>query len=303
MAERRGVRSVVLDYLAISKPRVFLLLVVVAWAAMFLAAEGTPDGAAFAEVTLAGFASTASAGAFNSVIERKRDGLMGRTANRPIPAGRISVGAGLAYASVMAAASFAALAVPGHLLAAMLTLGAIAYYVVVYTVLLKPTTPQSIVIGGLAGSFPAVIGWAAVTHSLAWPAAWPAFLLALLVFVWTPAHFWALALLYKDDYAAAGVPMLPNVRGEGAALRAILAYSGLTLASSLVLVVFDAAGWLYLAVAAVLGLVLVGRAASLLRSPSPPRYRSFFFFSIQYLGLLLLALMADLTLGLAPLQG
>ncbi len=278
------------DYWTISKPRILYLLLVVAWSAMFVAARGWPDWVAFAGVTLAGAFSVASSGAFNHVLERHRDARMSRTADRPVASGRLPVRNAVVYGAVTGVLSFVSLAVLGLWLAAALTVAAILYYVVVYTILLKPTTPQNIVIGGLAGSFPALIGWAAQTGGLAWPAALPAAILALLVFLWTPAHFWALALLYKEDYAKAEYPMMPNVRGEASTRRQMGAYAILTVVASTALVATRHAGWLYLAAAATLGLWLVARAALLLRQPSPKAYRSFFFLTIQYLGVLLLAL-------------
>ena len=293
MAEGRGVRQVIADYSAISKPRILLLLLMVAWAAMFVAAGGAPGWKPFVAVTLGGAFSTAASGAFNNVLERRRDARMGRTANRPVASGRISPAAATVYASVMALLSIAALALPGYTLAAELTAAAIAYYVLVYTVALKPATPHNIVIGGFAGSFPALIGWAAATGSLGWPAAVPALVLALLVFLWTPAHFWSLALLYKDDYAAAEYPMMPNVKGERSTRLQIFAYAWLTALCSLALLASGRAGWVYLAAALGLGALLVGRSWKLLADHSPKAYRSFFLFTIQYLGFLLLALMAD----------
>lgn len=300
MPSEHSMKSVISDYVQISKPRILLLLLIVAWAAMFVAAAGWPDWKPLLAVTLAGTFSVASSGAFNNVLERKRDARMKRTANRPVASGRLAVRHALLYAAIMAALSFASLAVLQLWLAAGLTLGAIAYYVLIYTVVLKPATPQNIVIGGLAGSFPAVIGWTAVMHTLAWPAAAPALVLALLVFLWTPAHFWALALLYQEDYAAADYPMMPNVRGEASTRRQIVVYSALTLVGSLLLLVpgiagtgLRAASWLYLAVAVVLGFTLLARSIVMLRDHTPKAYRSFFFFTIQYLGVLLIALMVD----------
>ena len=289
----RSWRNVLSDYVQISKPRILVLLLVVAWAAMFVAEEGLPAGGPFAAVTAAGAFSVAASGAFNNVVERRRDAQMDRTAHRAVAAGRIGVPAALVYGFVMAALSFASLAILGLWWAAALTLGAIAYYSVVYTVILKPTTPQNIVIGGFAGSFPALIGWAAATGGLALPAAWPALVLAALVFLWTPPHFWSLALLYQDDYAAAGYPMMPNVRGEVSTRRQILVYAVLTVACSFALLPFGAAGWVYAAIAALLGYVLLWRSWLLLRQPDKPRYRAFFFFTIQYLGVLLIGLMMD----------
>jgi protoheme IX farnesyltransferase len=295
---RRPLRAVVGDYYAISKPRILYLLLVVAWSAMFVAARGIPGWKPFLAVTLAGTFSVAGAGALNNVLERHRDAKMGRTASRPVASGRLKPIHGTAYAFVMASLSYASLAVAGLQLAAWLTLGAIAYYVVVYTVLLKPTTPQNIVIGGLAGSFPALIGWTAVTGSLAWPASLPALVLAAVVFLWTPAHFWALALLYKDEYGAADYPMMPNVRGEASTRRQIVTYSVLTAALSLALVPSRDAGWIYLAAAVALGVLLVVRSGRMLNHPGPKAYRSFFLFTIQYLGFLLIALMVDRAVGL-----
>lgn len=293
MADRAAAGQLARDLVAISKPRILLLLLIVAWAAQFVAAGGWPDPAAFAAVTLGGAFSTASSGAINHVLERDRDARMERTRDRPVASGRLAVPAAVTYACAMAGLAVVPFAVLGLWLAAALTSAAIAYYVVVYTMLLKPTTPQNIVIGGLAGSFPAVIGWSAETGGLALPAAGPALLLGLLVFLWTPAHFWALALFHRDDYGAGGYPMLPNVKGEAHTRRAILAYSVLTLACSLALLVLGAAAWIYLVAAAALGGILVVRAWRLM-APHPPRAdRAFFLFTIQYLGLLLLALMAD----------
>lgn len=295
-ATARSFGAVVRDYYDISKPRILYLLLVVAWSAMCVAARGLPGWQPFVGVTLAGAFSVAASGALNHVLERDRDARMGRTATRPVASGRLRPAAAVAYAAVMTVFAYASLAVLGLQVAALLTLGAIVYYVLVYTVLLKPTTPQNIVVGGLAGSFPALIGWSAATGGLAWPASLPAWLLAALVFLWTPAHFWALALLYKEDYGAADYPMMPNVRGEASTRRQIVAYSALTVAVSLGLVFSRHAGWVYLAAACVLGSALLIRSVEMMAEPSPKAYRSFFLFTIQYLGILLLALMLDQSL-------
>ncbi len=291
-AEQAGtpLKAIIKDFVEISKPRIMLLLLVVAWSAMFVASEGLPPLAPFLAVTAAGIFSTAASGAFNNVIEIPRDRRMGRTAKRPLASGRMHPGSAIAYATVMTVLSIASLALIGAWLAAAFTAAAIAYYVIVYTVWLKPTTPQNIVIGGLAGSFPAVIGWSAVTGGIAWPA----IIIASLVFLWTPAHFWALALLYKHDYAAADYPMMPNVIGEHGTRRQILIYSALTALASFALVYpFADAGLVYLMAAATLGFLLVFRAAKLEITPNPKAYRTFFLWTIQYLGFLLMALMVD----------
>jgi protoheme IX farnesyltransferase len=284
------------DYLAISKTRIMLLLLMVAWAAMFVAAGGLPAWKPWLAVTVAGATSTAAAGAFNNVFERGRDARMQRTRSRPVASGRLTVAQAVGYALIMAVVAWGSLWFPGYRLASFATLAAILYYAVVYTLVLKPATPQNIVIGGLAGSFPAAIGWAAVTSSLAWPEAWPAYAIGALVFLWTPAHFWALALLYKEDYAAADYPMMPNVRGEGSTRRQMLGYSILTVAASISLVASGDAGWVYLAAALVLGATLLARSWHLLVVHSAGKYRSFFLYTIQYLGYLLIALMADRVL-------
>lgn len=295
----RTTRSIILDYVEISKPRIMLLLLVVAWSAMFVASKGLPPLSPFLAVTFAGIFSTAASGAFNNVWERERDANMKRTAHRAVAAGRISVQHAMVYATVLTVLAVLSLALIHAWLAAAFTMGAIAYYVLVYTAWLKPATAQSIVIGGLAGSFPAVIGWAAVTGTVGWPAA----LIAALVFLWTPAHFWALALLYKHDYEAAEYPMLPNTAGEHATRQQILLYAVLTLLASLVLVYpMGEAGIIYLVGALVLGAVLVRGAADLDTRPSPQRYRRFFLFTIQYLGFLLVALMVDQVLYLPLFQ-
>ncbi len=289
-AARQSIGAIAKDFMEISKPRIMLLLLVVAWSAMFVADRGLPPWEPFLAVTAAGILSTAAAGAFNHVIEKERDGRMGRTASRPVASGRVSVPAALVYASVCTILSVVALVALSAWLAAALTLGAIAYYIVVYTVWLKPTTPQNIVIGGFAGSFPALIGWSAMTGTIGW-AAW---IIAGLVFLWTPPHFWSLALLYKHDYAAADYPMYPNVKGEEATRKQILFYSILTVLGSLVLVYpLGVAGWLYVVGAVALGIPLIRGADGLMREPNPKAYRKFFLFTIQYLGLLLVALMVD----------
>lgn len=279
------------DLYLISKPRIMLLLLIVAWASMAFAVGGLPPLVPFVAVTVAGIASTASSGAFNHVIERDRDRKMGRTADRPVASGRLSVPAATTYAVMMAVVSIAAVWVPGYTLAAWLVAGAITFYVAGYTVMLKPRTAQNIVIGGLAGSFPALIGWAAVTGTVGW-AAWA---LAALVFAWTPPHFWALALFYKEDYAAADYPMMPAVRGDASTKRQMVFYAVVTVLVSLALVPLGA-GVLYLVVAVALGAMLVGRAVALVGTDERARYRAYFFFTIQYLGVLLLALIADVAL-------
>lgn len=279
------------DYYEISKPRILYLLLVVAWCAMVLAASGFPRWQDFLALTISGAASVASAGAFNHVLERHRDAKMSRTADRPVASGRLAPRSALVYAGLMGILSFGALYFVGRPLAALLTLGAIGFYVLVYTVILKPRTPQNIVLGGAAGSFPALIGWTAVTGTLAWPASLPAWLLAALVFMWTPAHFWALALLYREDYQNAGYPMMPNVKGDASTRTQVVVYTFLTVATSLLLVPHY--GFIYIAAALILGIRFIARAVDMREFPGPSSDRGLFLFSIQYLGFLLIAGMVD----------
>lgn len=285
------------DLVNISKPRIMTLLLVVAWASMFLADGGFPSLSIFLAVTVAGVLSTASSGAFNQILERKLDARMGRTSERPIASGRLSVTTATAYAVATGALSGVLLLVFGANLAAYLTWGAIAFYVVLYTVLLKPNTPQNIVIGGFAGSFPALIGWSAVTGGLAWPA----WMIALIVFFWTPPHFWALALLYKEDYEAAEFPMMPTIHGEKSTKRQIVLYAVLALLVSLSIIAWPGVGYLYAVLAVYLGVKFVSGAVGLLKTEDRQVYRKYFLFSIQYLGLLLLGLLVDqILVALVP---
>lgn len=280
------------DYVTISKPRIMILLLVVAWAAMFVAEQGFPDLQAFLAVTAAGIFSTASSGAFNNVYERDKDAKMGRTADRPIPAGRLSVMEATLYGLLMGAASFAVLYFPGYHLAAYLTAGAVGFYFLIYTILLKPTTPQNIVIGGFAGSFPALIGWSAATGELGL-AAW---LLALIVFFWTPPHFWALNVLYAKDYEAAAFPMMINAKGEESTKRQMFFYAGLTVLASFALVPVGPTGYLYMLAASYFGYRFVKECADLFGEVPKPQVRKYFLYTIQYLGFLLLVLILDVVL-------
>jgi protoheme IX farnesyltransferase len=229
-----------------------------------------------------------AAGAINMWYERDLDALMQRTRNRPLPAGRMAPDTALAFGATMAVASVTVMGLAVNHMAALLLAVSILFYVFVYTVWLKRRTPQNIVIGGAAGAFPPLIGWAAVTGGVD---LMPLALFAL-IFLWTPPHFWALALVRSDDYARAGVPMLPVVAGERTTRRQIMAY---TLAVALVSLVPVAlgAGWIYGAGAAVLGCLFVAGAFRLLIAPSPALARGLFGFSILYLALIFALLMLD----------
>jgi protoheme IX farnesyltransferase len=248
--------------------------------------------------TLVGGAIAAgSANAINCYLDRDIDQVMRRTRGRPLPAQRIEPENALAFGYALGAISFLFLATTVNVLAASLALSAIAFYVFVYTMWLKRTSVQNIVIGGAAGAAPALVGWAAVTGTVGVPA----WILFAIVFVWTPPHFWALAMRYSGDYAAAGIPMLPVVRGPEETRKQILLYSLVLFGTSLLLVPFGEMGAVYALAAVALGGWFVWRALRLWRGSSPAESMRLFRFSIVYLGLLFAAVAVDATLPFAPL--
>jgi protoheme IX farnesyltransferase len=283
------VRDVVRTYVALTKPRVVELLLVTTVPAMILAADGMPSLWLVLAVLTGGALAAGGANTINCWIERDRDQVMRRTQHRPLATGAVEPTAALVFGIVLNVVAFAVLWASANLLAASLTLGATLFYVFVYTIWLKPRSPQNIVIGGAAGAVPTLVGWAAVTGSLAAPA-WVMF---ALVFVWTPPHFWALALRYRDDYAAAGIPMLPVVKGEAATARQIFAYSWVVVAVSFTLGLTTTVGPVYLAAAAVLGVMFIAGAWQLVRSPDPTRAIRSFGFSNLYLAALFVAIALD----------
>ncbi len=274
------------DYVTLTKPRIMTLLLLTGFCGMVAGARGFPrwDVAVGAMVGLA--LACGGASAINHVLDRDIDRLMGeRTRRRPVASERVPPSYALEFGLALSAFSFALLASTVNVLTASLALVGNLFYVLVYTRWLKRSTPQNIVIGGAAGAVPPLVGWAAATGSLAWPAA----ALFLIVFLWTPPHFWALALLIKRDYAAARIPMLPVVRGDRETTRQIVLYS-------LVLVAFTvvpfAAGWfgaVYLGAALALGTVFVWLALRLRREMTPPRAATLFHYSLLYLALLFVA--------------
>jgi protoheme IX farnesyltransferase len=215
--------------------------------------------------------------------------MMRRTRARPLPSGDVEPRRALAFGLVLEVVAFGVLWAGANLLAAALAIGAMLFYVFVYTIWLKPRSPQNIVIGGAAGAVPVLVGWAAVTGSLAAPA----WVLFALVFVWTPPHFWALALRYRDDYAAAGIPMLPVVKGVAAASRQILVYSVVVVLVSLALPLTTHMTPLYPVAAIALGVMFVTGAELLRRDPTPERAIRLFKFSNTYLALLFAAVAVD----------
>ncbi len=276
-------------YVRLTKPRVVELLLVTTVPAMVLAAQGWPGTALVAAVVVGGALAAGGANTINSWIERDRDQLMRRTADRPIPTGVIPPTHALVFGIVLNVIAFVLITAVANLLAASLTMAATLFYVFVYTIWLKPRTVQNIVIGGAAGAVPVLVGWAAVTGEVA-VAAW---ILFAVIFCWTPAHFWALATKYRDDYAAADFPMLPVLRSPRETAVQITVYAALTSVTSLLLGLAVDVGAVYLIAAGVLGVAFVGRALMLWRDPTPTAAIKFFTFSNVYLSTLFVALLVD----------
>jgi protoheme IX farnesyltransferase len=287
--DRPSLRDTVTAFYRLTKPRIVLLLLITTVPAMLLAAEGLPSPWLILATLAGGALAAGSANAINMYLDRDIDAIMRRTRQRPLPAHAIAPEHALRFGFVLGAIAFYLLAVAVNVLAAVLALSAIAFYVFVYTMWLKRTTAQNIVIGGAAGAVPALVGWAAVTGGLAWPA----IVLFAIVFVWTPPHFWALAMRFSGDYAAAGVPMLPVVRGEDETRRQILLYSLVLFATTLVLVPVGHMGPIYTGAAVLLGGSFVYRSLLVWRSADAERTRRLFSFSILYLAGLFGAVGAD----------
>lgn len=279
-------------YFALTKPRIILLLLVTTVPAMVLAERGIPSIGLIAATLVGGALAAGSANAVNCYLDRDIDEVMRRTRKRPLPAHLVEPDRALAFGFVLGAISFFFLSVSVNVLAASLALSAIGFYVFVYTMWLKRTSVQNIVIGGAAGAAPALVGWAAVTGTVG-TAAWVLF---AIVFVWTPPHFWALAMRYSGDYRTAGIPMLPVVRGQQETRRKILLYSLVLFATSLILVPVAPMGAIYAGTALVLGGWFVWRALRLWRGASPAESMRLFRFSIVYLAMLFAAVAADAAL-------
>jgi protoheme IX farnesyltransferase len=277
------------SYVRLTKPRVIELLLVTAVPPMILAQRGMPALGLIAAVVIGGALAAGGANTINCWIERDRDQLMKRTHGRPLPRGEIVPARALAFGIILNVLAFVLLASAANLLAAILTLSATLFYVFVYTLWLKPRTVHNIVIGGAAGAVPALVGWAAVRDGLGAPA----WLLFAVVFFWTPAHFWALAMKYRDDYAAAGVPMLPVVHGVELTTRRIAAYATITVALTFAMTLTDDVGRFYAAAVFVLGALFVARAFALVREPSAQRAIQFFAWSNVYLMLVFVAVAVD----------
>jgi protoheme IX farnesyltransferase len=285
----RAVPGSLRDYLILTKPRIMVLLLLTAACGMVVAAAGPPDGWTFL-ATMVGLAlACGGASALNHVIDRDIDTHMSRTDSRPVAAQRVPPQRALEFGLTLSALSFVLLASAVNVLTALLALVGNLFYVLVYTGYLKRRTPQNIVIGGAAGAVPPLVGWAAVTGNLTLTA----LVLFAIVFVWTPPHFWALALLIRRDYEAAGIPMLPVVRGESETTRQIVRYSVLMIAVTLLPIAAGVAGWVYGGAALTLGALFLWYAVRLRRHPTPRAARVLFHYSLLYLALLFVALALD----------
>jgi heme o synthase len=289
-----GVRQRMADYVTLTKPRIISLLLVTTAMPMVVAAGGRPDGWTVLWTMVGGYLMAGGANAINMFIDRDIDARMERTRLRPIPSGRMSPAEVLAFGIGLGVVSFALLGIAVNALAAWLSLAGLLFYVFVYTLWLKRSSPQNIVIGGAAGAFPPLVGWAAVTGSLT-PAALSMF---LIVFFWTPPHFWALALVKQRDYGRVGVPMAPNVWGEAATLRRMRRYTWLLMGISLLPFAYGAVGVPYAAAALALGAWFLRDQLELSR-PGVPLERAWTVYrnSLLYLALLFVAMAVDVMIG------
>ncbi len=288
-AREQGLVAHLRDYVALTKPRIISLLLLTTVATMFVADPSGPSLSVVLWTMLGGYLAAGGAGAINHYIDRDRDARMARTRARPLVAGRIEPLHGLIFGITLGALATVQLALTVNALAAALALTGLLGYVFVYTVWLKPLTPQNIVIGGAAGAVPPLVGWAAATGGLPIEAFYP----FGIVFLWTPPHFWALSLLIKDDYERSGVPMLPVVRGERATRHQIVVYSLALVAFTLLPVATGFLGAAYAAAASLLGGAFIRLAVGLARHPSRPAALRLYLSSLAYLALLFCSMALD----------
>ncbi len=284
-----GATSKLKDYISLTKPGVISLLILTTIAAMYITPAGSPSLTLVFWTALGGWLMASGSHALNCYFDRSIDVNMGRTSRRPIPSGRIPAWHAAALGTALGIIAFAILVTFVNWWAAWLSLAGLVYYVVLYTLLLKRTTTQNIVIGGGAGAFPPLVGWAAATGGLTWGAV----VLWLIIFYWTPPHFWALAIIREKDYARAGVPMLPVVVGADETRRQIVLYSVMLLAISLLPTPFGIMGLPYLAMASILGGVFLWYALRLRREATTPAAWGLYKYSLLYLALLFGAMVVD----------
>jgi protoheme IX farnesyltransferase len=289
-----GVRQLLRDYVTLTKPRIISLLLVTTWAPMVIALRDWPNGWTLLWTMLGGYLMAGGANAINMYIDRDIDARMPRTALRPIPSGRMSAAHVLGFGLTLGAASFALFWLLVNPLSAALAMAGLLYYVFVYTRWLKRTSPQNIVIGGAAGAFPPLVGWAAATGEVSLTAVY----LFLIVFFWTPPHFWALALVKQKDYGRVGVPMAPNVWGERETMRQMLFFTALLIPITLAPVAYGGLGFLYAAAAVLLGGWFLFGVVRVMRAPNftQPAW-ALYKGSLLYLALLFGAMVVD---GVVP---
>jgi heme o synthase len=286
----QALRQVLADYVALTKPKVQSLLLLTTVTTMYVA--GDPSLGLVVVTVIGGYLAAGGAGAVNHYYDRDIDARMARTADRPIPSGRVAPVAALWYGIVLAALSFVLLASVVNLLSALLALSGFLGYTLVYTLWLKRRTVKNIVIGGAAGAVPPLVGWAAVTGEVTGTSLY----LFAIVFFWTPPHFWALSLLMKDEYAKVGVPMLPVVRGEAETRRQILLYSVLLYGVTQLPFCAGGFGGTYLACSVVLGAVFIAGAVVLLRRADRRSALRLYLYSLAYLAALFAAMVVDARL-------
>ena len=283
--------QVVRSYYQLTKPRIIPLLLITTAASMWMASKGEVDSFKLFITLLGGTLAAASAQVMNCIYDRDIDYEMLRTRTRPIPSGRVQSSHALIFAVVLGVMSFSLFLAYINLLSGLLAMSGIVFYMLVYTHFLKRNTTQNIVIVGAAGSIPPLVGWAAVTGDLSW-APW---ILFAIIFLWTPPHFWALALMIKDDYAQVNVPMMPVIEGEESTVRQIWWYTLLVIPCTLLLVYpVGVSGWLYGAIAVLLGAIFIKKTWLLKQNPfDKDMAKSLFKFSILYLMLLCTAMVVD----------
>jgi protoheme IX farnesyltransferase len=280
-------------YIALTKPRIIELLLITTVPTMFVAKRGVPSWTLILATLIGGALAAGGANAINMFVDRDIDAVMHRTRNRPLVTGVLRPGEALVFACTLEVVAFVELWVFVNWLSAVLAVSATLFYVFVYTLWLKRTSKHNIVIGGAAGAVPVLVGWSSVTGHLAWP---PVVLFAL-IFVWTPSHFWALAVRYREDYGAAKVPMLPAVASVAQVARQILVYSALLVVVSLVFAVVARMGWIYTAVAVVAGAIYVVFALRLQREGTMASAMRLFKYSITYVTVIFGAMAVDVVVS------
>ncbi|MFM8903368.1 MAG: heme o synthase [Actinomycetota bacterium] len=289
---KRSPKSLLGGYIALTKPRIIELLLITTVPTMVVAAAGWPEWWLIAVTLFGGSLAAGGANAINMYIDRDIDKLMKRTQTRPLVTGLIKPKNALIFAVALEVVAFLVLWLGANLLSAFLALGAMAFYVFVYSLWLKRTSKQNIVIGGAAGAVPTLVGWAAVTNSVGWPASW----WFVIIFLWTPPHFWALAIRHADEYRAAKVPMLPTVVAIDKTVRTMVAYTVVLTCATLVLIPVANLGLIYGLTAATAGLGFIIGTAMLSRRPTEAWSMRVFSFSITYVTVLFGAMMLDVLL-------